>query len=47
MRELVEDSSIVIKSVDRGSCVVVWDRKDNLLEAKKHLNDSNTYNEVL
>ena len=26
--------------------MVVWDRKDYLLEAEKHLSDLNTYNEV-
>ena len=46
MRKLAEDQSIVIKSDDKGFCVVAWDRTDYLLEAEKHLSDSNTYKEV-
>ena len=46
MRGLAEDRSIVIKPADKGSCVVVWDRTDYLLEAEKHLSDSSTYKEV-
>ena len=46
MRRLAEDRSIVIKPADKGSCVVVWDRTDYLLEAEKHLSDSSTYKEV-
>ena len=42
MRRLAEDCSIVIKPADKGSCVVVWDRTDYLLEVGKHLSDSNT-----
>ena len=36
----------MIQLADKGSCVVVWDRIDYLLEAEKHLTDSNTYNKV-
>ena len=46
MRGFVEDRSIVIKPADKGSCVVVWDRTDDLLEAEKHLSDPSTYKEV-
>ena len=46
MRGLSEDCSSVIKPVDKGSWVVVWDRTDYLLEVEKHLSDSSTYNEV-
>ena len=35
MRGLAEDCSIVIKPADMGSCVVIWDRTDYLLEAEK------------
>ena len=28
MRGLAEDQNIIIKPVDKGSCVVVWDRGD-------------------
>ena len=40
------DRSIVIKPADKGSCVVVWDRTDYLLEAEKDLSNSSTYKEV-
>ena len=46
MKRLAEDLSTVIKSADKGFCVVVWDRTDYLIEAKKDLSDSNTYKEV-
>ena len=46
MRELAEDRSIVMKPADKGSCVVVWDKADYLLEAEKHLSDLSTYKEV-
>ena len=35
MKRLAEDRSSVIKSADKGFCVVVWDRADYLIEAKK------------
>ena len=47
MKKHAEDRSIVIKPADKGFCVVVWDRTDYLIEAKKDLSDSNTYNELL
>ena len=46
MRRLAENRSIVIKSADKTSCVVVWERTDYLLEVGKHLSDSNTYKGV-
>ena len=46
MRRLAEDRSIVIKSANKGCCVIVWDRTDYLLEAEKHLCDSITYKEI-
>ena len=36
----------MIKPADKGFCVVVWDRTDYLIEAKKDLSNSNTYKEV-
>ena len=42
----MQDRSIVIKPADKVSCVIVWDRIDYLLEAKKHLIDSSSYKEV-
>ena len=32
MHNLAEDRSIIIKSADKGSCVVVWEREDYLAE---------------
>ena len=46
MRGLAEDHSIVTKPANNGSCVVVRDRTDYLLEAEKQLSDSSTYKEV-
>ena len=43
MRGLAEDTSIVIKPADKGSCVVGWGRSDYLVEAENHLSDSSTY----
>ena len=46
MRGLAEDTSIVIKPEDKGSCVVGWGRTDYLVEAENHLSDSSTYKEA-
>ena len=46
IRTLADGRSIVIKKVDKGSCVVVWDRTDYLREAEKQLSDENVYQEV-
>lgn len=46
MRGLAEDRSIIIKSADKGSCVVVWDRADYLAEAENHLSHGSTYKKV-
>ena len=46
MRKLANDRSIVIKKVDKGSCVVVWDRSDYIAEAEKQLSDQNVYRDV-
>ena len=43
IRSLADDRSIVIKKADKGSCVVVWDRNDYVLEAEKQLSDFNIY----
>ena len=37
MRQLANDSSIIIKKCDKGFCVVVWDRVDYIAEAGKQL----------
>ena len=46
MRGLAKDRSIAIKPADKGSCVVVQDRIDYLLEAEKHLSDLSMYKKV-
>ena len=40
------DKSIVIKSADKGSTVVVWNREDYIKEAEKQLGDEGVYEEV-
>ena len=40
MRALTVDQNIIIKPADKGSCVVVWDRKDYLAEADSQLKDN-------
>ena len=44
--DLKNDKSIVIKSADKGSAVVVWDREDYIKEAEKQLGDQEVYEEV-
>ena len=39
----LRDRTIDSKKADKGSCVVVWDRMDYLLVAKKQLSDTNVY----
>ena len=46
IRSLAGDRIIVIKKADKGSCVVVWDRLDYLMEAEKQLKDRKVYQEV-
>ena len=43
IRALADDSTIVIKRAEKGSCVVVWVRMYYLLEAGKQLSDTNVY----
>ena len=43
MKGLAEDRNIIIKPVDKGSCVVLWDREDCLVEAEKQLQDVDIY----
>ena len=42
MRGLPEDCNIIIKSADKGSCVVVSDREDYIAEADRQLKDNET-----
>ena len=46
MYNLKKDQSIVIKEADTGSAVVIWDKKDYLMEAEKQLSCKETYEEV-
>ena len=41
--DLKNDKSIVIKSADKGSSVLVWDREDYIKEAEKQLGDAQVY----
>ena len=40
------DKNIVIKSIDKGSAVVVWDRDDYIKEAEEPLGEKDVYEEV-
>ena len=46
VRSLEDDRSIVVKEVDKGSCVVLWDRWDCIKEAEKKLGDTTFYKEI-
>ena len=46
IRSLTGDRSIVIKKADKGSCLVIWDRSDYLMEVKKQLKDRKVYQKV-
>ena len=43
---LKNDKNIVIKSADKGSAVVVWDRDDYIKEAEEQLGDKDIYEKV-
>ena len=44
--DLKNDKAIVIKGVDKGSAVVVWDGDDYIQETEKQLDDKEIYEEV-
>ena len=46
VRSVAEDSSLVIKKADKGSCVVVWDRWDHIKEVEKQLRDSTVFEKI-
>ena len=46
MRALANDRIIVITKAEKGSCVVVWDRNDYIVEAEKQLSDENIYKDI-
>ena len=45
-KALAADKTIVIKALDKGSSVVVWDRSDYLQEASRQLQDKSIYEDV-
>ena len=45
-RFLQNGRSVIIKSADKGSAVVVWDRTDDLKEAERQLSNEKTYEEI-
>ena len=46
LNDLKNDKSIVIKSADKGSAVVVWDREDYCKEAERQLSDPEVYEKL-
>ena len=46
LHNLKNDKNIVIKSADKGSAIVVWDRDDYIKEDEKQIVDKDTYEEV-
>ena len=46
MCSLQNNRSVIIKPVDKGSAVVVWDRQDYLKEAERQLSDSSICKEA-
>ena len=46
MRSPQNDRGVVIKPVNKGSAVVVWDRNDYLKEAERQLSGEKTYKEI-
>ena len=46
IRPLADDRCIVIKKVDKGSAVVVWERNYYIKEAEKQLGDKSVYQKV-
>ena len=43
---LIDDPSIIVKGVDKGSVVLVWDREDYLKEAYRLLHYKDMYGQV-
>ena len=46
LRNFAEDKGIVIRSADKGSCVIIWDREDCLNEADRQLSDNKIHRDV-
>ena len=47
IRSLADDKSIVIKKADKGSCAVIWDRKNYVKEAEIQLNNQKSKDKTL
>ena len=45
-RSLADDSNVVIKRADNGSCAVIWDRNDYVKEAEIQRSNQNVYKNV-
>ena len=46
VRTLADDRNIVIEKADKGSCVVIWDRNDYMIEAESQLKNELVYKKV-
>lgn len=46
MKDLMNDSNIMIKPVDKGGGIVIWDQQDCLGEYKNQLTDVNVHEKV-
>ena len=46
IRSLADNRNIIIKKADKGSCIVIWDSNDYLMEAEKQFSDKKVYQEV-
>ena len=46
LNELINNPTLIINKVDKGSTIVVQDRSDYITEAMKHLADRNTYKKL-
>ena len=46
VRSLANDCNIVIQKAGKGYCVVIWGRRDYIMEAEKQLNDKAVYKNV-
>ena len=46
VRTLADDRNIVIEKPDKGSCVVIWDRNDDITESESQLKNEQVYKKV-
>ena len=46
VKDLADDRTIIIKKADDGSCVVVWDTMEYLLEDEKQFSDTTVYKRI-